>query len=1023
MTTVGTREDAVTTREDASTSRSTVKDASWMRDDVGGANEGLFERCRGAARALERAAHGAVSHREKCSALWGQAEATMLALREVENVYAMYDDGGRVQVKRQCVSVLGRLHHGKTLAEVYGSFTTAQKLVRYAIGGKTDGKFEEVTRDLDALELQLWNMAGASGRLGVAGVSSDGRRRLLRGGVAQTIDSIFGSGVLTMCAAGSDGAELWWSTGGAFPRLDAYDMFIRGRRRIESPRVDATGGTSCMARPSGGTSSAFLKSSIVTMVNAPNGSPLLWAGLKNGGVMAWDCDMGRLMNSQIVVVARNESVTAIAPIDGTRAWIGCTDGTVVELRVVASTNDSAGEFKVARDVVAASATHRPSFPDPDSIRKKSKSVSCMLHNASDGSEGVVFIACENDLVLEVWDVAEAKCVRMVSLEDLGSAVALMQHPTVRDLIVSVHDTGAVQIWGGDKCAVETGERVMNITMGFKAVDAWSLSKYFGKSIVGAVAVETIIAIGHANGKLTVWPLPGAHELHEASLHAETLASSKNASPFELRSSKLVAHGSGLVHLTKIDGGGSIGVITVGRFGSIMYWPLSQLEAMLGKLRQTARKEHSRLGLGSPSKVMNDSKFIPVNRTPESATLSETARIAYDHIKLEQKIGEGSFGRVFKATWNHIDVAVKFIGAQDIDVTSSGLIHSLEELEKEVSIMTKLRHPNIVLLLGVVMTPRPAIVQEFCVRGSLYAVLQRHIKPGAPELPWRIRLQMALGAAAGMLYLHDASVLHRDLKSANLMVDRYYRVKVGDFNLSRVHNDIVASGEGAERSGTLHSPRWMAPEVLTDGQYGTASDVYSFAIVMWELQSLQAPFKDLHVYQIVSIVPDGDRPEVDATHGAAFLDAESYRALMQRAWQSDPSLRPSFEDIFQEVQTLLDAQVAREQRAKRGVDNMPANNTGLPTLPLERTRSSSSSSGRKGSFKARRETVVKLDFDGKSPNEGDDSVVVETPAASPEKSSESALKETTNVLEVGDMDTRAILLNMRARGSLRESMRR
>ena len=85
--------------------------------------------------------------------------------------------------------------------------------------------------------------------------------------------------------------------------------------------------------------------------------------------------------------------------------------------------------------------------------------------------------------------------------------------------------------------------------------------------------------------------------------------------------------------------------------------------------------------------------------------------------------------------------------------------------------------------------------------------------------------------------------------------------------------------------------------------------------MWELQSLQAPFKDLHVYQIVSIVPDGDRPEVDATHGAAFPDAESYRALMQRAWQTDPSLRPSFEDIFQEVQTLLDAQVAREQTSE------------------------------------------------------------------------------------------------------------
>ena len=58
-------------------------------------------------------------------------------------------------------------------------------------------------------------------------------------------------------------------------------------------------------------------------------------------------------------------------------------------------------------------------------------------------------------------------------------------------------------------------------------------------------------------------------------------------------------------------------------------------------------------------------------------------------------------------------------------------------------MTKLRHPNIVLLLGVVMSPRPAIVQEFCIRGSLYSVLQRHTKSGAPELTWRIRLQMAL----------------------------------------------------------------------------------------------------------------------------------------------------------------------------------------------------------------------------------------------------------------------------------------
>ena len=80
---------------------------------------------------------------------------------------------------------------------------------------------------------------------------------------------------------------------------------------------------------------------------------------------------------------------------------------------------------------------------------------------------------------------------------------------------------------------------------------------------------------------------------------------------------------------------------------------------------------------------------------------------------------------------------------------------LDELEKEVGIMARLRHPNIVLLLGVVRSP-PAIVEEYCARGSLFSVLQRHTKPGVPALEWRVRLQMALGAAAGMCYLHNCA---------------------------------------------------------------------------------------------------------------------------------------------------------------------------------------------------------------------------------------------------------------------------
>lgn len=1020
------------------------------RSLVAATTESLFARCREVARGLERATLSAVSNREKCSALWGQAEATMLALEEVENLLAMYDGEGRVMVKRQCVSVLGRLGLGRTLAEVYGSYSTTQKLARYVIGWKTDAKFEEVTRDLEALEMQLWHMTGASGRLGVAAAAGDGRRRLLRGGVGQTLDSIFGSGVLAMCTAGSDGSELWWSTGGAFGRLQAYDMFIQGQREIERPKLGdnaAEGGFMCFAGAS--PSATSLNSPIVTMTSAGVNSTLLWTGLRSGAVMAWDCDLGKLLSEDIVVVSRNKAISAIAPIDPTRAWVGCEDGTVIELQAVgSSTSDNrwmyGGKLMKTRDVVPTSAVERPTFGPQ---RKNNKGIRCMLHNADERSEGIVFIACDHELALEVWDVAEAKCIRVEALDDLGAVVSLIQHPTVRDLIVSVHETGAVQIWGGDKCAVEPGDRVMTIIEGCKDVETLSFapfSKYFGETVVGAAAVESVLVIGHASGNLTVLSLPGAYELREASLHSDTLVSSPASASLELRSNKRVAHASGLVHLTKVDGGGALGVITVGRFGSIMYWPLSQLESGLLK----GRKSQKGAVLGSPSKA--DDKFIPLNRT-ETSTLSETARIAPEQIKLLNKIGEGSFGRVYKAQWNYIDVAVKFIGSEEVDVTSSTLVRNLEELEKEVSIMTKLRHPNIVLLLGVVMSPRPAIVQEFCVRGSLYTVLQRHAKSGAQELTWRLRLQMALGAAAGMLYLHESTptVLHRDLKSANLMVDRYYRVKVGDFNLSRVHTDIIGSGKGVEDSGNLHSPSWMAPEVLADSQYSRASDVYSFAIVMWEIQSLQTPWKDLHVYQIVTAVPDGERLDATATHGAPFADASAYQDLMTSAWQQDPAARPSFDEIVERVSKMLDSQADRDQKLKQlDIKSEPLAVSGAlaPAPVLDRKKSSSFSV--RSSFKLRsvqRKASSTIEPKTHSPrsksaealpeiaatDDLDATVVTETPyqtpTASPDKSASAEGPLNTaltqiRIIDAGSIPNASLLVGMRARSSFNSSMR-
>ncbi|KAL8107282.1 hypothetical protein AgCh_023909 [Apium graveolens] len=176
-------------------------------------------------------------------------------------------------------------------------------------------------------------------------------------------------------------------------------------------------------------------------------------------------------------------------------------------------------------------------------------------------------------------------------------------------------------------------------------------------------------------------------------------------------------------------------------------------------------------------------------------------ISWEDLQVFERIGIGSYGEVFRAEWNSTEVAVKRFMNQDI----SG--DALDQFKCEVEIMLRLRHPNVVLFMGAVTRPpNLSILTEFLPRGSLFKLLHR---PNI-QLDEKRRLRMALDVAKGMNYLHTSNpmIVHRDLKTLNLLVDKNWVVKVCDFGMSRLlHHTFLSS------TSTAGTPEWMAPEVL------------------------------------------------------------------------------------------------------------------------------------------------------------------------------------------------------------------
>lgn len=301
-----------------------------------------------------------------------------------------------------------------------------------------------------------------------------------------------------------------------------------------------------------------------------------------------------------------------------------------------------------------------------------------------------------------------------------------------------------------------------------------------------------------------------------------------------------------------------------------------------------------------------------------------AHAEISEISMGKRIGKGTIGEVYKGIWRGTSVAVKKINVAGMSEDTRS------NFERDIRFMQDLRSPNIVQFMSCGFEGDLAyIITEYMPRGSLYNILHntginRKRRPNTLNMGvnavtgWPMMVKMLTDAARGMTFLHTCRppVVHKNLKSLNLLVDEFWGVKVCDYNLSSV--SILLSERESDstdeefnrmktlkRSKTMRNKRipsrifaswtlapWTAPEVLEKYAYSTKSDVYSFGIIMWECLTREDPYSDISLSKLMyGVLNESLRPEVPDDAPAQYAD------LMRRCWAEDPESRPPFNEII------------------------------------------------------------------------------------------------------------------------------
>ncbi|XP_052008668.1 mitogen-activated protein kinase kinase kinase 10-like [Xyrauchen texanus] len=265
-------------------------------------------------------------------------------------------------------------------------------------------------------------------------------------------------------------------------------------------------------------------------------------------------------------------------------------------------------------------------------------------------------------------------------------------------------------------------------------------------------------------------------------------------------------------------------------------------------------------------------------------------IDFSELCLEEVIGAGGFGKVYKGVWRGKEVAVK-AARQDLDEDISA---TAENVRQEARLFWMLRHCNIISLRGVcLLEPNLCLVMEYARGGALNRTL------AGKKVPPRVLVNWAVQIATGMDYLHNQTfvpIIHRDLKSSNILILEPLErddlsgktLKITDFGLAREwHCTTKMSAAGTYA--------WMAPEVIKLSLFSKSSDVWSFGVLLWELLTGEVPYREIDALAVAYGVAMNK-----LTLPIPSTCPEPFAQLLEECWCPNPHGRPSFGSILRRL---------------------------------------------------------------------------------------------------------------------------